>query len=157
MELFGLVSMIDDRHFGNENSFKIMYGGARPSPASIATLKARLEPVVQRTLRRQVVEAGHINYTRRLSITIDFEPDNEEVQFYEKVSDYLQRKDTIALGDRANHLVTLVARKILGSSTFAISKFLDGVINRLEEKQKIDESVLDDIDTVDELAVADES
>ncbi len=152
MELYGLVSIIDDHHFGDEASFRTMYAGARSSPASLSILKSRLAPVCQRTLRRQVVEAGHINYTERISRTFDFEPGNEEVKLYESVSAFLQRKDTIAFGDRANHLVTLVARKILGSSTFAIAKFLDGVIARLEEKKQIDESALDDIDTVDELA-----
>lgn len=152
MELFGLVSVIDDHHFGDEASFRTMYAGTRSSPASLSILKSRLAPVCQRTLRRQVVEAGHINYTKRLPRTFDFEPGNEEVRLYEQVSAFLQRKDTIAFGDRANHLVTLVARKILGSSTFAISQFLEGVIKRLEDKQPVDETVLDDIDTFDELA-----
>ena len=152
MELFGLVSMIDEHHFGDQYSFRTMYTGARSSPASLSILKSRLAQVCQRTLRRQVVEAGHINFTKRLPRTFDFEPGNEEVQLYESVSAFLQRKNTIAFGDRANHLVTLVARKILGSSTFAISQFLQGIINRLEEQKRIDESALNDIDTFDELA-----
>lgn len=152
MELFGLVSMIDDHHFGDQYSFRTMYTGARASPATLSVLKNRLAMVCQRTLRRQVVEAGHINFTKRLARTFDFEPGNEEVRLYEQVSAFLQRKDTIAFGDRTNHLVLLVARKILGSSSFAISQFLQGIIDRLEEKKRVDESVLDDIDTVNELA-----
>ena len=152
MELYGLVSMIDDHHFGDPNSFRTMYAGARTSPASLAILKNRLALVCQRTLRRQVVEAGHINYTKRLPRTFDFEPGNEEVRLYESVSAFLQRKDTIAFGDKANHLVTLVARKILGSSTFAISQFLQGVINRLEEQKRISEEQLTDIDSVSEIS-----
>lgn len=151
MELYGLVSMIDDHHFGDQYSFKTMYTGAGSSPATLAVLKSRLEPVCQRTLRRQVVEAGHINYTKRLPRTFDFEPGNEEVQLYEQVSAYLKRKDTIAFGDRANHLMTLVARKVLGSSTFAISQLLQGIIDRLEEKRPLDETAFEDIDTIDEL------
>ena len=152
MELYGLVSMIDDHHFGDPASFRTMYTGARSSPASLSILKTRLAMVCQRTLRRQVVEAGHINYTKRLPRTFDFEPGNEEVKLYENVSAFLQRKDTIAFGDKANHLVTLVARKILGSSTFAISQFLQGVINRLEEQKSISEAQLSDIDSVLDLA-----
>ncbi len=152
MELYGLVSMIDDHHFGDQYSFRTMYTGARASPATLSVLKDRLSLVCRRTLRRQVVEAGHINFTKRLVRTFDFEPGNEEVLLYEQVSAFLQRKDTIAFGDRANHLLTLIARKILGSSTFAISQFLQGVVNRLEEKKRIDESLLDDIETVSELA-----
>lgn len=152
MELYGLVSVIDDHHFGDEASFRTMYAGARSTPASLMILKSRLAAVCQRTLRRQVVEAGHINYTKRLPRTFDFEPGNEEVKLYEGVSAFLQRKDTIAFGDKANHLVTLVARKIIGSSTFAISKFLQGVIDRLEAKQRLDDTVFDDIDTFDEMS-----
>ena len=152
MELFGLVSMIDDHHFGDRYSFRTMYTGAGSSPATLSILKNRLTEVCRRTLRRQVVEAGHINFTKRLPRTFDFEPGNEEVLLYEKVSNFLKRKDTIAFGDRTNHLVILIARKILGSSTFAISQFLQGIINRLEEKKRIDESLLNDIDTVGELA-----
>ena len=152
MELLGLVSMIDDHHFGDQYSFRTMYTDARASPATLSVLKSRLAQVCLRTLRRQVVEAGHINFTKRIVRTFDFESGNEEVLLYEQVSAFLQRKDTIAFGDRTNHLVLLVARKILGSSTFAISQFLQGIITRLEEKKRIDESVLDDIDTVDELA-----
>ena len=152
MELFGLVSMIDDHHFGDQYSFRTMYTGARASPATLSVLKDRLSQVCLRTLRRQVVEAGHINFTKRLVRTFDFEPGNEEVLLYEQVSTFLQRKDTIAFGDRTNHLLLLIARKILGSSTFAISQFLQGIINRLEEKKRIDESLLNDIDTIDELA-----
>lgn len=152
MELFGLVSMIDDHHFGDQYSFRTMYTGARANPATLSVLKDRLSQVCLRTLRRQVVEAGHINFTKRLVRTFDFEPGNEEVLLYEQVSAFLQRKDTIAFGDRTNHLLLLIARKILGSSTFAISQFLQGIINRLEEKKRIDESLLNDIDTIDELA-----
>ena len=152
MELFGLVSMIDDHHFGDQNSFRSMYAKTNTSPAALAILKERLRAVCQRTLRRQVVEAGHINFTKRLLHTFDFEPGNDEALLYEQVSFYLKRKDTIAFGDRANHLMTLVARKILGSSTFAISQFLQGILNRLEEKKRINQTILEDIDIVDELA-----
>ena len=152
MELFGLISIIDDRHFGDKNSFRTMYTGAKTSSESLEILKSRIAPVCQRTLRRQVIEAGHIKFTRRLPCTFDFEPSDEEVQLYNDVSGFLQRKDTIAFGDRANHLVTMVARKTLGSSTFAISKFLQNIIDRLEKRKRIDEEALSDIDTVSDLA-----
>jgi len=40
MELYGLVSMIDDHHFGDPNSFRTMYAGARTSPADLTPLNA---------------------------------------------------------------------------------------------------------------------
>jgi SNF2 family DNA or RNA helicase len=61
MELYGLVSVIDDRLFGDETSFKTTYGG-RPDQESLLVLRDRLKPICRRTLRKDVQEAGHINY-----------------------------------------------------------------------------------------------
>lgn len=152
MELYGLVSFMDDRHFGNETSFRALYSGTQANEVSRALLKQRLEPIIKRTLRRQVVEAGHINYTNRNAQTFDFEPRDEEALLYEKVSAFLQRTDTISYGDRTNALVILQVRKILGSSTFAVAQYLANLITRLEQRRPIDETVSDDIDVIDEIA-----
>ena len=84
-------------------------------------LRERLKPVCRRTLRKDVQEAGHINYTQRIPATFKFEPHDSEVRLYDLLSEYLRRKDTIAFGAKPNQLVTLVVRKILGSSTFAVA------------------------------------
>lgn len=152
MELFGLVSCIDDIHFGGEAAYKAMYVGMRENSPSLTTLKQRLAPICHRTLRRQVQEAGHINYTQRKAVTFDFDPSEREAHLYSFVSDFLKRKDTISYGERSNQLVILQVRKILGSSTFAVSKYLEQLIARLESKGSIDETVTDDIDTFDEVA-----
>ena len=152
MELYGLVSMIDDHHFGSEFAFKTMYVGQGRSVASMHTLRKRLQPISKRTLRGQVQEAGHINYTNRIARTFDFEAGNEEVKLYEGVSAYLQRENTIGFGQRSNPLLILVARKTLGSSTAAIAQFLDKVINRLETLKSNDEEILEDIEIIDEIA-----
>jgi superfamily II DNA or RNA helicase len=152
MELYGLVSVIDETHFGGEAAFKAMYLGARTNAASMLTLKQRLLPICHRTLRRQVQESGHFNYTARNAMTFDFEPADLEAKLYNDVSAFLQRKNTISYGDRTNHLVILQVRKILGSSTFAVGQYLEQLIKRLEAKKVVDISVTDDIDVMDELA-----
>jgi superfamily II DNA or RNA helicase len=151
LELFGLVSVVDDKFFGDETSFKSRYGKGADA-AALAMLRERLQPISRRTLRKQVLEAGHISYTKRLSNTFQFEPRDNEVELYEKVSAFLQRKDTIAFGDKPNQLVTLVVRKILGSSTSALVQTLEQILVRLEKQFPVDRSVLTDIDTADELA-----
>ena len=40
-------------------------------------LRKRLQPISKRTLRGQVQEVGHINYTNRIARTFDFEAGNE--------------------------------------------------------------------------------
>lgn len=152
MELYGLVSVVDENHFGGEAAFRTMYAGSRSNPASMQILKQRLLPICHRTLRRQVQEAGHINYTARNAVTFDFEPRDNEAKLYFQVSEFLKRKDTISYGDRTNQLVILQVRKILGSSTFAVSRYLEQLISRLKAKKPVDETVTDDIDSIDGLA-----
>ena len=151
MELFGLVSIIDEKLFGDEASFRINYGG-KPTPASLAILRDRLKPICLRTLRKDVQAAGHINYTKRLSSTFTFEPHDTEVKLYDGLSRYLQRKDTIAFGAKPNQLVMLVIRKILGSSTFAVADTLTSIIDRLKKLEPIAAEDLADIDTAEEIA-----
>jgi len=140
MELFGLVSVIDDTYFGSEQAFRSEFGG-REGGASQALLAKRLEPICKRTLRRQVQRAGLINYTNRLPKTFDFTPDRLETELYDKVSDYLQDPETIALGQNGRHLVTLMLRKILGSSSFAVTQTLEKMIRRLEAKRVVDDDI----------------
>lgn len=151
MELYGLVSIVDDKLFGDEASFKTTYGG-RPDPATLLILRDRLKPICRRTLRKDVQEAGHINYTKRIPVTFKFEPHDNEVKLYEGLSSYLQRKDTIAFGEKPNQLVTLVVRKILGSSTFAVAQTLESIIARLKEMQRPDIEDVSDLDDADEIA-----
>lgn len=158
MELYGLVSIIDDNHFGGEDSFKALYASSKANVAALEALRERLQPVCHRTLRKQVQQAGHINFTRRHAQTFSFEPAQDEVLLYNSVSAFLLRKDTVAYGERANQLVHLQVMKILGSSTFAVGKYLEQVIERLERKQRIGTDVTDDLDAFSELAEeADES
>ena len=146
MELYGIVSIIDEEHFGGANAFKTQYVGGRSNPASMQILRKRLEPICHRTLRRHVQEAGHINFKRRHAGTFSFEPTEPEWRLYSELSEFLQRKDTIAYGDKANQLVVLQIRKILGSSTFAVSKYLENLLVRLNNKEAASISMTDDLD-----------
>ena len=150
MELYGIVSMIDDTHFGGENAFRTQYAGAA-TPASQEMLRERLSPICHRTLRRQVQEAGHINFRQRHAVTFKFEPYDQETTLYEMLSAYLQDTDTIAYGGRTNALVVLQARKSLGSSTRAVASYLDTLLQRLRSKQRASPDMTDDFeDTFDE-------
>jgi superfamily II DNA or RNA helicase len=151
MELYGLVTVIDDQFFGSPDAFRAEFGG-REDRKALSILGRRLEPICKRTLRRQVQKAGLINYTNRLPKTFDFTPSRLEEDLYKHMSDYLMRPDTVAVGENGRHLVTLVLRKILGSSSFAVAATLDKMVERLERKLSISEETLDDIDGVQETA-----
>ena len=103
-------------------------------------LKARLKPVCQRTLRRQVT--AYVSYTRRLPMLEHFSPDESEDRLYTAVSDYLRRDNLIALPSSQRSLMTLVLRKLLASSTFAIAGALDTLVKRLRAKIKKQEPVV---------------
>lgn len=152
MELYGIISMIDESHFGGENAFRAQYAGAGKSPTAMEVLRERLKPICQRSLRKQVQAAGHISFVRRNARTFHFEPGDAEQQLYEELSAFLQRKDTVSYGDKANALVVLQVRKILGSSTFAVARYLETLIARLSARQAATVSMTDDIETMSEIA-----
>ena len=150
MELYGLVSVVDERHFGDEVSFRSQYVVGPGSRNGLVFLRKRLEQICKRTLRRQVQQAGLIRYTERRPLTVQFDPSPEEFRLYTEVSAYLQRTDTIAFGNKANQLVTMVVRKILGSSTFAVAETLTKIIDRLKQLRPVDIEAVADYDVIDE-------
>ena len=56
----------------------------------------------------------------------------EEERLYNAVSAYLQREESYALPSGQRALMTLVLRKILASSSFAIANTLGSMVHRLE-------------------------
>ncbi len=133
MELYGLVSFIDEYAFGDVKSFRSQYSKII-SQDSFDSLKARLKPICHRTLRRQVLE--YIKYTNRVPITQEFTPSKEEQELYNLVSNYLQRGNLQALPTSQRKLMTLVLRKLLASSTFAIAGALDSLVRKLQRMLK---------------------
>ena len=150
MELYGLVSVIDDHVFGDAVTYREQFVRAVDETSRNAILKTRLAPFCIRTLRKQVVE--YVPFTRRVPITHDFFPSDEEQRLYDDVSNYLQRDTLIALPASQRTLITLVLRKLLASSTFAIGKTIRGLLNRLENlSAKLELFDDDDLEGVDEL------
>ena len=150
MELYGLVSVLDEHHFGDEESFRMQYVAGSAARNGHIFLRKRLEPICKRTLRRQVQQAGLIRYTARSPLTMQYEPSQAELSLYDDVSAYLQRKDTIAFGNKPNQLVTMVVRKILGSSTFAIADTLKKIVERLRASDRPGIEIVTDYDVIDE-------
>lgn len=154
LELFGLVSVIDDYTFGDLKSFKAQFG-TLVSEKDYAELKLRLKPICQRTLRRQVLE--YVPYTSRKAIVQEFFPSPQEQKLYDLVSEYLQRPNLFALPASQRQLMTLILRKLLASSTFAISGTLGALSSKLEtiaaEQAQIEitpAEVAPDYDAIDE-------
>ena len=137
LELFGLVSFIDEHTFGDLKSFREQFANLNQEQV-FQTLKARLKPVCHRTLRRQVLP--YIKFTKRLPLVQEFTPEESEDQLYHLVSEYLQRDNLQALPASQRSLMTLVLRKLLASSSFAIAGALISISNRLKAKLRTEES-----------------
>ena len=129
LELYGLVSFIDEYAFGDLKSFKTQFGKITTEDAFFE-LRERLKPVCKRTLRRQVLE--YINYTNRIAIVEEFYPFKDEETLYDLVSEYLQTPKLYALPNSQRQLMTLILRKLLASSTYAISGTLEALENKLK-------------------------
>jgi ERCC4-related helicase len=155
LELYGLVSVVDEYAFGDLESYKARF--ARLSnDADFAELKERLKPLCKRTLRRQVLE--YVKYTNRHALVQEFVPSQDEQRLYDLVSEYLRRPVLYALPASQRQLVTLILRKLLASSTYAIASTLNGLVAKLEAAARDAETVAglpddlpDNIEAVDEL------
>ena len=134
LELYGLVSFVDEKVFGDLDSFRSQFGLIKDA-ASFDALKRRIAPVCKRTLRRQV--EAYVKYTKRIPLLQEFVPGADETDLYNLVSEYLQRDSLFALPNSQRQLITLVLRKLLASSTFAIAGALESLAKRL--RQTLDE------------------
>ncbi|NCB03630.1 MAG: DEAD/DEAH box helicase, partial [Spirochaetia bacterium] len=157
LELYGLVSVIDDYAFGDLKSFKSQYSrvGGTAEEDVFYELKERLKPICKRTLRRQVLE--YIRYTNRIALVEEFYPTSEEQELYDLVTEYLQRESLYALPSGQRKLMTLILRRLLASSTYAISGTLEALSTKLENIVKdngdndISEELIDNFEMYDEL------
>ncbi len=146
LELYGLVSFIDEHTFGDLKSFREQYANLSDEHTFTA-LKTRLKPICHRTLRRQVLP--YVRFTQRYSIVQPFTPEESEDRLYNLVSDYLRRDNLQALPASQRSLMTLVLRKILASSSFAIAGSLETLSKRLQlrfKKQEPEEPLADELD-----------
>jgi ERCC4-related helicase len=156
LELFGLVSFIDEHTFGNLQSFRDQFANLSQEQV-FHTLKARLKPICHRTLRRQVT--AYIPFTKRLPLVEEFTPEEGEDHLYALVSEYLRRDNLQALPASQRTLMTLVLRKLLASSTFAIAGALESISNRLKAKlqkketaEPLEDELNNDYEAFDETA-----
>jgi superfamily II DNA or RNA helicase len=156
LELYGLVSIIDDHAFGDFSTYRSRFTRLADE-GEFDELKQRLQPVCKRTLRRQVLE--YVKYTNRHAIVQEFYPTADEVKLYDLVTDYLLQPNLYALPSSQRQLMTLILRKLLASSTYAISNTLEGLARKLESThakatsmEELPAELAEDMEDLDELA-----
>jgi superfamily II DNA or RNA helicase len=155
LELYGLVSMIDERVFGDLDSFRSQFT-AQGREQTFGALRQRLAPVCKRTLRKQV--QPYVSYTARRAIVQEFTPSSQEQELSRLVADYLRRPNLHALPNAQRQLISLVLWKLLASSTHAIAGALETMAKRLQgvldEAPAVDltEALDEDYESLDETA-----
>lgn len=147
LELYGLVSIIDERVFGDLDSFRQQFATINQED-TFRRLRSRIAPLCKRTLRRQV--AHTIAYTKRIPIVQEFRPSDDEQALRALVADYLLRPDLKALPNSQRQLITLVLWKLLASSTHAIGGALGTMATRLENLLKKSETATNLVEVLDE-------
>ena len=149
-ELYGLVSVIDDKYFGDLKSFNTQYGyHSLEDNHSFHDLKFRLSTLIHRNLRKQVTE--YVKYTSRIPMAQEYMPSEKEQELYDKMSAYLLRDDAYGLPSGQRTLLLLLIRKLMASSSFAVCDTVQAIINRLKrlvgeeetEEAEVDESLQD--------------
>jgi len=110
LELYGLVSIVDDFVLGDLKSFRHQFGKLTGDD-DLTDLRDRLKSVCIRTLRRQILE--YIKYTNRIAIVEEFVPSQDEQHLYDLVSQYLQRDQLFALPKSQRKLMTLILTNYL--------------------------------------------
>jgi hypothetical protein len=128
VELYGLSLLIDENIFGDPGTFRARYA---TKEGDHDELRERLKSFCTRTLRGQVLE--YVRYTQRKLITVPFTPNENEQKLYDAVSKFLQREETYAIPARQRELTTLVVRKLLASSSYAVTGTLETIRRRLED------------------------
>ncbi|MCC6917129.1 SNF2-related protein [Nitrosomonas sp.] len=154
LELYGLVSFIDDRVFGDLDSFRSQFTGREQA---FNGLRDRLTPLCKRTLRKQV--QPYVSYTARKAIIQEFTPSSEEQELSRLVADYLHRPNLKAMPEGQRQLISLVLWKLLASSSHAIAgaletmaKRLQGVLDETAEVSDLAEELDEDYESLDEIA-----
>lgn len=147
MELFGLTSFIDENYLGTEFSFKTLFVNPvmrQKKYDNLLELKRRLMGsfdnirknitggILTRTLRKQV--RGLVSFTNRFNITEDFAPNDNEMELYNSVSEYLRRPYLASTRATQRNMMELVYRKILASSSFAIAGTLEKIVRFLSNR-----------------------
>lgn len=157
-ELYGLVSIIDGQYFSSIDNFSEEYNAiSTRDSARFGELKGRLQHIIQRTLRRQVQE--YVRYTKRSAMVQDFTLNPKEQELYDKVTDYLMRPFLFGVPDNTRPLMTITIRKIMASSSYALSFTLERIRRRIQEYQETGKArrILDVLSEEDEILDEDDA
>lgn len=125
LDLYGLVYFIDEKIFFD----KQIYGKRYLKDKNYEELKKQIKQVIHRTLRKDV--ADYLSFKERICITVDFKLSPSEAILYKMVNDYLKREILYSIPSSNRTLITMVIRKLLASSSYAVADTFEVLKDRL--------------------------
>lgn len=133
LELYGLVSLIDENIFPDLKVFKAKYINGFESNRS--ELRSLLKNYLVRTLRRDVTQ--YINYTKRNVLLKRYSSTFEENEIYKLISNLMYSDNFSELySSGQNQLLIILLQKLLSSSIYAVTstlnKMMDNISNSIE-------------------------
>jgi hypothetical protein len=146
LELYGLVSMIDDRVFGDIDSFRSQFTAQPREQAFSAALQACDRVQANAAQASPAVRAIHGEASHGGGV----HPSTEERELSNLVADYLRRPNLKALPEGQRQLISLVLWKLLASSTHAIAGALETMAKRLEGELEASPDVPDLAEVLDD-------
>lgn len=126
-ELYGLVTLLEPNYFHSLDVFRERYIRGT-NEFSQRDLRSRIAKITKRTLRKQT----NVEYTERVPVTIKFTSSPEEQKLYDLIDSYLDREHLYAFAKSQRHLTSLIIRKRLGSSTYAVASTLRNIVTRMQ-------------------------
>ena len=119
LDMFGLVSFIDDKLLGTFESFKANYRSYNYEGLEdrLENLKERLSLVQTRELRKNCV---YIDYKDRHAIDEYFEASDEEQKLYEDIAGFINDTAHWTIPTMNRSLIELIYHRLLGSSIPAV-------------------------------------
>lgn len=129
LELYGLISILDDKLLGNLELFKNKYINNYDS--NVLELKTILSKVITRTLRKDVQK--YINFTNRLVTESYFKMTKKEIVTFEKLIELVYSNDFAMLYEAGQRqLIVILLQKLMSSSFYAINCTLQNIISNKE-------------------------
>lgn len=127
MDVYGLISFIDDSVFPDEEQFYQRYFR---QPENYPELAGRVSKFCFRTTRPEV--ENYVKIPQRIPVTAEYTLSGQEEQLYDLLSAYVERENKAAFPKMDAYDLALMLFRTFSSSTFALDKLLCGVVRRME-------------------------
>lgn len=137
MDLHGLITFIDEDALGDADEFYKRYFR---KPENYGELTATARRYCFRTLRSQV--ESYVKIPNRLPVTADYPLSSKELKLNAMLDAYLAKPNKLAFPKMDSYDLTLMFKRAISSSPFALAKLLNSAISRVEEPELVEMAAL---------------